>query len=238
MQTQNFLYKRQIAVNDYISIVVPTVGEIIEDEDAYYSLVSILTAMPIDMMVPLDDAGIDFTTLNDWELFLLMFGGLKSQDTHLIFGDLDLSHFQLAVNEQNGTVILLDKEHDIKIDRAIQAQIANVLRKIHHLEKNMRKPANEEAKKFMIERARAKQRRNRNRKEDSQLEMLIIAMVNAEQFKYDFESTKGLSIFQFNESVRQIINKVDYEHRMYGVYTGTINAKELSQDELNWLRHK
>lgn len=238
MQTQNFLYKRQIAVNDYISIVVPTVGEIIEDEDAYYSLVSILTAMPIDMMVPLDDAGIDFTTLNDWELFLLMFGGLKSQDTHLIFGDLDLSHFQLAVNEQNGTVILLDKEHDIKIDRAIQAQIANVLRKIHHLEKNMRKPANEEAKKFMIERARAKQRRNRNRKEDSQLETLIIAMVNAEQFKYDFESTKGLSIFQFNESVRQIINKVDYEHRMYGVYTGTINAKELSQDELNWLRHK
>lgn len=238
MPTQNFLYKRQIAVNDYISIVVPTVGEIIEDEDAYYSLVSILTAMPIDMMVPLDDAGIDFTTLNDWELFLLMFGGLKSQDTHLIFGDLDLSHFQLAVNEQNGTVILLDKEHDIKIDRAIQAQIANVLRKIHHLEKNMRKPANEEAKKFMIERARAKQRRNRNRKEDSQLETLIIAMVNAEQFKYDFESTKGLSIFQFNESVRQIINKVDYEHRMYGVYTGTINAKELSQDELNWLRHK
>lgn len=238
MQTQNFLYKRQIAVNDYISIVVPTVGEIIEDEDAYYSLVSILTAMPIDMMVPLDDAGIDFTTLNDWELFLLMFGGLKSQDTHLIFGDLDLSHFQLAVNEQNGTVILLDKEHDIKIDRAIQAQIANVLRKIHHLEKNMRKPANEEAKKFMIERARAKQRRNRNRKEDSQLETLIIAMVNTEQFKYDFESTKGLSIFQFNESVRQIINKVDYEHRMYGVYTGTINAKELSQDELNWLRHK
>lgn len=238
MPTQNFLYKKQIAINDSISIVVPTVGEIIDNEDAYYGLVSMLTAMPIDLMVQLDDAGIDFTTLNEWELFLLLFGGIKSQDTHQIFGDLDLSKFKMAVNEQNGNIILLDDEHDIRIDRAIHAQIANVLRKIHHLEKNTRKPANEEAKKFMIERARVKQRRNRNRKEDSQLETLIIAMVNTEQYKYDFESTRGLSIFQFNESVRQIINKVDYEHRMYGVYTGTINAKELSQDELNWLKHK
>ncbi|MCZ9312893.1 MAG: hypothetical protein O0V67_05910 [Methanocorpusculum sp.] len=238
MPTQNFLYKKQIAINDVISIVVPTVGEIIDNEDAYYGLVSMLTAMPIDLMVQLDDAGIDFTTLNEWELFLLLFGGIKSQDTHQIFGDLDLSKFKMAVNEQNGNIILLDDEHDIRIDRVIHTQIANVLRKIHHLEKNTRKPANEEAKKFMIERARVKQRRNRNRKEDSQLETLIIAMVNTEQYKYDFESTRGLSIFQFNESVRQIINKVDYEHRMYGVYTGTINAKELSQDELNWLKHK
>lgn len=238
MPTQNFLYKKQIAINDSISIVVPTVGEIIDNEDAYYGLVSMLTAMPIDLMVQLDDAGIDFTTLNEWELFLLLFSGIKSQDTRQIFGDLDLSKFKMAVNEQNGNIILLDDEHDIRIDRAIHAQIANVLRKIHHLEKNTRKPANEEAKKFMIERARVKQRRNRNRKEDSQLETLIIAMVNTEQYKYDFESTRGLSIFQFNESVRQIINKVDYEHRMYGVYTGTINAKELSQDELNWLKHK
>ena len=238
MPTQNFLYKKQIAINDSISIVVPTVGEIIDNEDAYYGLVSMLTAMPIDLMVQLDDAVIDFTTLNEWELFLLLFSGIKSQDTRQIFGDLDLSKFKMAVNEQNGNIILLDDEHDIRIDRAIHAQIANVLRKIHHLEKNTRKPANEEAKKFMIERARVKQRRNRNRKEDSQLETLIIAMVNTEQYKYDFESTRGLSIFQFNESVRQIINKVDYEHRMYGVYTGTINAKELSQDELNWLKHK
>lgn len=238
MPTQNFLYKKQIAINDSISIVIPTVGEIIDNEDAYYGLVSMLTAMPIDLLVQLDDAGIDFTTLNEWELFLLLFSGIKSQDTSQIFGELDLSKFKMAVNEQNGNIILLDDEHDIRIDRAIHAQIANVLRKIHHLEKNTRKPANEEAKKFMIERARAKQRRNRNRKEDSQLETLIIAMVNTEQYKYDFESTRGLSIFQFNESVRQIINKVDYEHRMYGVYTGTINAKELSQDELNWLKHK
>lgn len=238
MPTQNTLYKKQLAINDSISIVIPTVGEIIDDEDTYYNLVSILTAMPIDFMVLLDDAGIDFTTINAYQMFLMLFKSIQSKDTSLIFGDLDMSKFEMAVNEQNGQIVLLDKEHDIVIDRAIHGQIAGVLRKIHHLEKNRRKPANDEAKKYMLERARAKQERYKNRTQDSKLEPLIVAMVNTEQYKYDFEGTRGLSIFQFNESVRQVIKKVDYDNRMYGVYSGTINAKELSQDDLNWLSHK
>ena len=68
--------------------------------------------------------------------------------------------------------------------------------------------------------------------------MPIVAMVNTEQFKYDFRGTKDLSIYQFNESVRQVIKKVDYEHKMSGVYAGTIDPKTFSQDELNWLIHK
>ena len=237
MPTQNLLYKKDIPITDSIRIIVPTVGEIIDNEDAYYGLVSVLTAMPVDLLVQLEDAGIDFTSINEYELFLLLFAGFKSQDTSLIFGDLDLSKFKMAVNEQNGNVVLLDEEHDIKIDRAIHGQIAGVLRKIHHLEKNNRKPANKEAKEYMLKRAREKMKR-RNRKTESQLESLIIAMVNTEQYKYDFEGTRELSIYQFNESVRQVIKKVDYDNRMYGVYAGTVDAKSLSQDDLNWLTHK
>lgn len=237
MSTLNLLYQKRYTINDSIYIVIPTVGQIIDNEDAYYGLVSVLTAMPVDLMVQLDDADIDFTSINEYELFLLMFAGLKTQNTSLVFGDLDLSKFKMAVNEQNGNIVLLDKEHGITIDRAIHGRIAGILRKIHHLEKNNRKPANPEAKEYMLKRAREKMRR-RNRTENSQLESLIIAMVNTEQYKYDFEGTRELSIYQFNESVRQVIKKVDYDNRMYGVYTGTINAKELSQDDLNWLTHK
>lgn len=238
MSTINLLYKKQYPVNDHIQIVIPTVGEIIDREDDYYGMVTILTAMPIDLMVQLDDAGIDYTEINDYDLFLMMSAGLKTQDTHLIFGDLDFSKFEIAVNKQNGTLVLYDEENDIVIDRAIYSKIASILRKIHHLEKNRRKPANIEAKEYMLERARTKIKRNKNRKRESQLESLIIAMVNTEQYKYDFEGTRELSIYQFNESVRQVIKKVDYDNMMYGVYAGTINAKELSQDTLNWLIHK
>ena len=238
MSTLNLLYKKQYEINDSIKIVIPTVGEIIDNEDNYYSIITVLTAMPIDLMVPLDDAGIDYTEINEYDLFLLMSAGLKAQDTHLVFGDLDLTKFEISVDQQNGKIVLYDAENGIVIDRATHARIAGVLRKIHHLEKNRRKPANKEAKEYMLKRAREKMRRNRNRKHESQLEPLIIAMVNAEQYKYDFEGTRELSIYQFNESVRQSIKKVDYDNRMYGIYAGTISAKELSQDDLNWLTHK
>lgn len=238
MSTRNLLYAKTYQINEKIGITIPTVGEIVNDEDNYYDIVTILTAMPVDLMVQLDDKGIDFTTINEYDLFLLLFPSLLQRDTSLVFGELDLSAFQLAVNEENGSVVLIDQTHDIKIDRVIHGQIAGALRKIHHLEKNRRKPANKEAKEFLLQRARAKQKRHKNRAEDSQLESLIIAMVNAEQYKYNFEGTRELSIYQFNECVRQIIKKVDYDNRMHGVYAGTINVKELSQEDMTWLPHQ
>lgn len=238
MPSFNLLYRKQYRINDDIQIVVPTVGEVIENEDAYYGLVSMLTSMPYDFMVQLDDAGIDFSEINDYELFLMLFPSIRAQDTSLIFGDLDLDNFQMATNNQNGTIVLWNQKTNAVIDRAIHGQITYVLRKIHHLEKNLRKPANGEVKEYLIQRARDKQRRQRNRVEDSYLESLIIAMVNTEQYKYDFERTKELSIYQFNESVRQVVQKVDYQNKMYGVYTGNINVNDLNQNDLNWLTHK
>ena len=238
MPSFNLLYRKQYRINDDIQIVVPTVGEVIENEDAYYGLVSMLTSMPYDFMVQLDDAGIDFSEINDYELFLMLFPSIQAQDTSLIFGDLDLDNFQMATNNQNGTIVLWNQKTNAIIDRAINGQITYVLRKIHHLEKNLLKPANGEVKEYLIQRARDKQRRQRNRVEDSYLESLIIAMVNTEQYKYDFERTKELSIYQFNESVRQIVQKVDYQNKMYGVYTGNINVNDLNQNDLNWLTHK
>lgn len=238
MPHTHLLYKKQVEINDHIKIMIPSVGDIVDKEEEYYSMVFAITSMPIDLMAQLDDAGIDFTSINEYDLFLMMFQNLKTQDTSLLFGDLDLSKFNLAINEQNGTVVLLDTENDIKIDRAIHGYIADVLRKIHHLEKNRRKPANKEAKEYMIQRAKDKLKRNRRRKQESQIEPLIVAMVNAEQFKYNFDTVRDISVYQFNESVRQIVNKVDYDNRMYGVYAGTVDVKKLRQEDLNWLTHK
>ncbi len=237
MAVRNLLYKKEIPINQFISIQVPSVGEILDNEDDYYDLVALLTAMPIDMMVQLDDAGIDFSAINEYELFLLLFEQvLKHRNTTMIFGGLNLKSFETAINEQNGNIILLDRDTGVRIDRALHGKIADTLREIHHLEKNNRKPANGEAMKFMIKRARDKMKRKK-KETSSQLENLITAMVNTEQFKYDFENVKSLSIYQFNESVRQIIKKVDYGNKMHGIYSGTVSAKDLSQDDLNWLIH-
>ena len=238
MATRNMLYKSEIVINDFVSIKIPSVGQVVECEDEYYNLVQLLTSMPIDLMVPLDDAGIDFSTINDYELFILLFNAIKQCDTSLVFGDLDLSPFQLGVDEETGRPVMIDPNTERKFDRALQVNIADTLRKIHHLEKNNRKPGNEEARKYMIERARKKMNRSRRRKHDSHLENLIVAMVNTEQYKYDFAGTLELSIYQFNESVRQVSHKINYSNIMFGVYSGSVDPKTISQDDLNWLIHK
>lgn len=235
---KGLLYAKQYPVNNKISITVPTVRQIIEDEDAYFSVVTSVTATPYDFMVQLDDIGIDFASISSFELFLLLFRGLKKADTRLVFGDLDLSKFSPVINRKNQNVVLLDKENDIVIDRAIHDQICRILREINHIEKHDRKPANAEAKKYMLERARLKQRRAARRQKQSQLEELIVAMVNTEQYKYDYEGTLDLTIYQFNSSVYQVINKINYDNLMIGCYAGTVNMKEIDQSKLNWISSK
>ena len=95
---ENMLFKRNVPINEYIAIKIPTVEEVVDNEQDYYTMVSMLTAMPIDLMVQLDDMGIDYTTIDEYELFLLLFNGLKGQDTTLVFGDLYLNKFRIASN--------------------------------------------------------------------------------------------------------------------------------------------
>ena len=163
----NILYKSEIQLIDGISIQIPTVGEVLEDEAAYFNQVSLLTSMPIDLMVPLDEMGVDFAEISEYDLFLRMFYSIKEQDAHLIFGDLDISKFEVGRRIIDNSLVLYNPEKDITIDKKIASGISEALRKIHHLKKNRRKPGNKEARDYMLERAKTKARRNKNKKQDA-----------------------------------------------------------------------
>jgi hypothetical protein len=238
MPTRNLLYAREYKINEHISIQIPTLGEILDNEDDYYSMIYSITATPYDMMVQLDDLGIDFTTITDFELFLVVFQMLRMQDTTLVFGGLDLKEFVVDIHPQNKKMILIDKEHNIVIDDWIHNSICEALRRIHGLKRNNKKPANGEAKRYMLERARKKLKRRQGKVQESALEELIIALVNTEQFSYTYESVRNMSIYQFNESLHQIAHKINFDNIMRGVYAGTVSAKDLNPKELNWLSHK
>ena len=233
--SKGMLYETNYKINDCISIKIPTVGEIIENEDDYYSNIALIVATPYDMMVQLDDMKIDFTTINDWDLFCLLFNELQTRDLSNIFSNLNFKNFELITNKQDGNLILLNRETGAVIDRAIHHQICTTLRKVLHLEKIEKKPANEEARKFMIERARKRLKRRKKHFQKSQLESYIISLVNTEEFSYDYSSVLDLTIYQFYASLHQIIKKVNYDNLMIGCYAGTINIKELNQKELDWL---
>ena len=91
----------------------------------------------------------------------------------------------------------------------------------------------------MLEKERRKQKRNAKKAYEPYLEKLVIALVNTSEFPYDYNSCMDLSIYRFNQSFKQIQQKITFDNTMIGVYAGTIDTSKLSnKDALSWIANK
>ena len=137
IQKPSLLRVRDYPVNDKISIHVPIVDEIFEfGEMKYYSMAQSIIATPFDLMVELDDVGIDYETISDFQLFELMIESIaqSENDTRILFPNLDLKKFRRAENTQNGELCLWDAENDIIIDEMVALDIKRAMCEIHFWE--------------------------------------------------------------------------------------------------------
>lgn len=221
-----------------LSIRIPTVGEILEDEQNYYNIISSLTASPYQYMVQLNDIfHIDYTTMTDYELFMMLFSAYLQSDLSIVFGDLNISDFKIKTDNQQN--ILMSPSSGIEINEKVYNDLANIIRKINLLEKVNYKPGNESAKKYLLEKERKKQKRNAKKPYEPYLEKLVIALVNTSEFPYDYDSCMDLSIYRFNQSFKQIQHKIAFDKTMIGVYAGTVDTSKLSnKDALTWIPNK
>ena len=222
-----------------LSIRIPTVGEILEDEDKYYEIVSSLTATPFQYMVQLDDMGIDYTQITDYQLFMMLFPMYAKSDLSLLFGDLDTSDFGIYVNQQDNSQVIYSPNNNIIIDELIYNDLADTIRKINLFEKVKSKPGNESARKYLLEKERKKQKRNAKKPKEPYLEKLVIALVNTSEFPYNYETCMDLSIYKFNQSFKQIQQKITFDNTMIGVYAGTVDTSKMTnKDALSWISSK
>lgn len=233
---KSFLKLSSVDIVPKLSVKIPTVGEILEDEENYYSIVSSLTATPYQYMVQLDDMGIDYTKVTDYELFKMVFPMYTKSDLSILFGDLNISDFGIYNDRQNDTQIVYSPSNNIIIDELVYNDLTDIIRKINLFEKVNGKPGNEHARKYLLEKERKKQKRNAKKPYEPYLERLVIALVNTSEFPYDYDSCMDLSIYKFNQSFRQIQHKIAFDKTMIGVYAGTVDTSKLSnKDALSWI---
>lgn len=222
-----------------LSVRIPTVGEILDNEQHYYNLIYSLTATPYQYMVQLDDMGVDFTTITDYQLFMMLFLVWAKGDLSILFGDIDLSDMIVTTDPQNGLPVLYSPRNQITIDEFVYNQIVNAIRKINNLKRENRKPGNESARKYLLEKNRKKQKRNANKPYEPYLEKLVVALVNRPEFKYNYEQVEDLTIYQFNKSFEQIQHKIVFDNTMVGVYAGTVDISRLGDRScLSWISVK
>ena len=218
---------------------IPTVGEILEDEDKYYGIVSSLTASPFQYMVQLDDMGIDYTQITDYQLFMMLFPMYAQSDLSLIFGDLDTSDFNVYINQDDDSQVIYSPSNNIVIDELVYNDLSDTIRKINLFEKVKSKPGNESARKYLLEKERKKQKRNAKKPRFPYLEKMVIALVNTSEFPYNYETCMDLSIYKFNQSLQQIQRKIAFDNTMVGVYAGTVDTSKMAdKDVLSWIPNK
>ena len=218
---------------------IPTVGEILEDEDKYYGIVSSLTATPFQYMVQLDDMGIDYTQITDYQLFMMLFPMYAQSDLSLIFGDLDTSDFNVYINQDDDSQVIYSPSNNIIIDELVYNDLSDMMRKINLFEKVKSKPGNESARKYLLEKERKKQKRNAKKPRFPYLEKMVIALVNTSEFPYNYETCMDLSIYKFNQSLQQIQRKIAFDNTMVGVYAGTVDTSKMAdKDALSWIPNK
>ncbi|MBD5551985.1 MAG: hypothetical protein HDQ96_12570 [Lachnospiraceae bacterium] len=221
-----------------LSIRIPTVGEILEDESTYYNIVSSLTASPFQYMVQLDDMGIDFTKITDYELFKMLFPAYTKSDLSILLGDLDISDFSIY-RGKNQEEYIYSSSNNIEINEKVYHDLVNTIRKINAFEKINYRPGNESARKYLLEKERKKQKRNAKKPYEPYLEKLVIALVNTSEFPYNYDSCMDLSIYRFHQSFKQIQHKIAFDKTMIGVYAGTVDTSRLSnKDNLSWIPNK
>lgn len=233
---KSLLNSSSVEIAPNFSLKIPTVGEILEDECSYYNITYALAASPFQYMVQLDDIGIDYTNITDYELFKILFLLNKHGDLSLLFGDLNISQFDTYLDKQTKNEILYNPINDITIDELVYTTLADTIRKINLFEKVKSKPGNESAKKYLLEKERKRLKRNAKKMYEPYLEKLVIALVNTNEFPFDYDSCMNLSIYKFNQSFKQIQHKINFDNTMTGIYSGTVDTSKMNnKDSLSWI---
>lgn len=239
MDSRSLLLQTQVDLAPGIAIRIPTMGEILQNERLYYQTTYSLTATPFQNMVQLDDLGIDFTTISEWQLFIQTFLAYAHSGDLLdyVFADLQTQGFGIYQDPQTAALYLSNPDTGVQIHESTYLQIVELIRKINLYEHITARPANETARQYLIEKERKRLKRLAKKPPEPYLEQMVIALVNTAEFPYDYESCMHLSIYAFNQSFKQIQHKINYDNTMIGIYAGTLNARDMKdKSALSWIQ--
>lgn len=221
-------------INDNITIFQPTIGEIMKyGEKKYYSMVHTLTAIPSDMKSQLDDMGLDYEQVEDFQLFMMLVPTLPQESTSILFGDIDFSKLRPFRNPQNDLVVLADRETGLVIDMLLYEQIVNYLRKVHGLKKKVEHAANKRTKMILIEEDRRNIELNKNKPYKSFLTPMVSAVKVRMGYTKDYVRNMGIVEFMDDVQRLQIIHNADA--LLHGMYSGMIDTKKIDKGALNWM---
>ena len=223
-------------INEYITITQPTIDQIVRyGEASYFSMVHTLTAIPSDMKsIIWDQMQLDWTKIEDFELFMILSQTLTPDKTGILFGDLDFSKLRPFNNNQNDEVVLANKETGLIIDKLIYTRIANYLRKLHGITPKPEKAKGKRAKQAMID----EDRRIREFNKDKPFKSFLMPLISSLKVKqgYTKDYVRNMGLFEFFSDISRIQAIDSADHLLNGMYCGMADLSKIDKKNFNWLR--
>lgn len=223
-------------INEQIKLMQPTIGQVVDyGEASYFSMIHTLTAIPSDVKSMLwDQMELDWTKVEDFDLFIMFSQTMTPDKTGIIFGDLDFSKLKPYRHPQNDEIVLADKDAGILIDKLVYMRMMTFLRKLHNITPKPERAKGKRAKQAMID----EDRRNRELNKDKPFRSYLLPLISAVKVKqgYTKDYVRNMGLYEFFDDLArlQVINSAD--HLLSGMYCGMADLSKVDKKELNWLR--
>ena len=231
-------------VTDKIVIHQPTLQDIIDYGEAeFWSVTSMLCANPTSMRLELWRKGIDWNTISDFDLFIMLSGGLPLDSTKILFGDLDFTKFkEVKTGEEEKPVLVYMPDPTIQVDEEIYTRMVEYLRVMFDIHPKVEKAKGKATKEALIWEdemniKNALKKQEKNKWHNSTLFPLISAAVNHPGFKYKKNELREIGFVEFMDSVKRLQVYESVTSLMTGMYMGMVDLKGMDlKKELNWTR--
>lgn len=222
-------------INDKISVLQPNIRDILRfGERQYFSVVQTICSTSSNMKSQLADAGVDWETVEDFQMFQMLARSLNKEQTYLVLGDIDLSKFKLIEDKEIGEPVLYDEEHNIRIDRLIYMRIVEYLRKVHGLTRAYDRTKSKFVHDMAIEMEREKAEIDAQKPYKSFLWPLI-SSIKARQ-GYTKQYVLGMQVYELVHEANRLQIIVQSDALLQGSYSGMMDTKKINKELFNWMR--
>ena len=226
-----------IEITDGVILYQPTLREIKEyGEAAFFSTWWMLCSAPWDIPSVLDDMGVDFMSITEWELFQGLIVGSSVEQTSLFFKDLDFTRFiSLARMSEDGTEeVVLCNPDGIVIDEDAYKKLISYIKATIGFQHTGKKAGNKITQKVMIEDDRKRREKDKDKEYESMLFDGIITLVNTEEFKYNYSTVMDITLYQYMKSLIQIQGKKAACALTQGSMSGLMDTSQIDKLEFQW----
>lgn len=224
-----------VKISDSITLHQPTIGEIEKHgELLFFSVFSTICAIPSDFKSELWDKGVDWTVVDDFDLFIMLSRFYPIEKTSIIIPGIDFSTLEPMMSSDN-QLLLASKDASVIITRNDYILMIEYIREFLGIRPKAEKKVHDRYTKMaLLNDDRRLKKKQEGKPYKPFLLPMIVTLVNTEEFSYDYSTVFNLTINQLTKSYIQIQKKKQSIALMQGSFSGFIDTSKIKSTDLNW----